>query len=351
MAAEEGKHERAREAKDFAERCFIHGDIAGANRWCQTAQRLAPDLPGVAQAAAAYNVHSVAARKPVGAGREALWYAVLDLAPPRSGVVTHDAIKKQYRKMCMLVHPDKNNSAAADGAFKLVQAAWTALSARHPPPGSTASAACPPRAEELHRHRTSAANKPRPDPPQTTPKQPSPPQKTPERPSPQKTPERPSPQKTPEQPSPSQTTPEQPSPQTTPNQPSPQMKYKRPSPQTKYKRPSPKPKPKPKTQTPPQQPQPTIPRKPQVVQMPRTAKQPDLRRMSPLPPPPMARRPSPTRGKCPYCGAQYIGTQCISKAFRCMSCHRSPMDNKQWNSDEEQQYYDDDDDDYDYEPW
>ncbi|KAG8062640.1 hypothetical protein GUJ93_ZPchr0003g18351 [Zizania palustris] len=325
MAAEEGKHERAREAQDFAERCFVRGDIAGAIRWCQTARTLAPDLPGVAQAAEAYNVHSVAARKPVGAGREAVWYAVLDLAPPRSGVVTtHDAIKKQYRKMCMLVHPDKNNSAAADGAFKLIQAAWTALSARHPPSGSTASPACPPRAEELHRHRPSPANKPRPDPPQTTPKQhPPPPRRT-----------------TPEPPSPPQTTPERPSPQKTPEQPSSsQTKYKRSSPQTKYKRWSPKPKPQP-----PAQPQPTVPKKPQVVQMRRTANpkqpQPDLGRMPP--PPPMASCPSTARGQCPYCGAQYIGTQIINKAFRCMSCRRSPMDNKQWNySDYDYDYYDD----------
>uniref|UniRef100_A0A0E0KFK9 J domain-containing protein n=1 Tax=Oryza punctata TaxID=4537 RepID=A0A0E0KFK9_ORYPU len=253
------KQDRALQAKNLAERCFLAGDVAGAKRWCQNAQKLDPELPGVAQAAAAYDVHSAAARKAIGvAGCGPDWYAVLGLPQPRSGLVTHhDAVKKQYRKLCLLVHPDKNTSAAADGAFKLVQTAWDVLSTRHPPPGAAAASACTPpmREEELFRTKPTAA-------------------------------------------APAKTTP---------------------------------------SQQPPK-PQQSAPRRPQVVQMRRPAQTKQHRPTMP-PPPPLVTRPSPTRGKCQYCDAA------MSKSFRCMSCHRSPMDNKPGYSDNDEYddyYYHDD---------
>ncbi|CAN6287684.1 unnamed protein product [Urochloa humidicola] len=132
--AESVKVEQARKALALAEKSFLAGNVPAARQWMLSAARLAPGLPGVAQAAAAYDVHAAAAaRRPVD------WYAVLGLPQqrPRSSagdVLAHDDIKRQHRRLCLLVHPDKNPSAAADGAFKLVQAAWEALSARHPPP-------------------------------------------------------------------------------------------------------------------------------------------------------------------------------------------------------------------------
>ncbi|KAJ1294765.1 hypothetical protein BS78_01G171600 [Paspalum vaginatum] len=129
MAAPAGFNEElALTARAQAEKCFLAGDVTGARRWARCAARLAPGLPGVAQA---YDVH---------AARD--WYAVLGLRRPGAGPpLTHDDVR---RRLCLLVHPDKNPSAAADGAFKLVQAAWEALSAAHPPPpGPDASATRP----------------------------------------------------------------------------------------------------------------------------------------------------------------------------------------------------------------
>ena len=37
-------------------------------------------------------------------------------------------IKKAYRKKCLKVHPDKNNSPSADEAFKKINQAMTVLS-------------------------------------------------------------------------------------------------------------------------------------------------------------------------------------------------------------------------------
>jgi hypothetical protein len=116
----------------------------------------------------------------VAAGRSTRdWYDVLGLEPGRVNALTHDDIKKQHRRLCLLVHPDKNPSAAGDGAFKLIQAAWHALLANHPPLGT---AVPPPQQRQ-------AAPPPRPPPePQPRPR--------PRRPAPQATP-RPAAQKPP----------------------------------------------------------------------------------------------------------------------------------------------------------
>ncbi|GJN07851.1 hypothetical protein PR202_ga25719 [Eleusine coracana subsp. coracana] len=132
------KEEMARKAQMKAEESFLAGNVLGAKQWMVSAVRLAPDLPGNAQAAAAYNVHAAAAAR----SPPDCWYAVLGLPDPRSGaVVTRDAVKRQHRKLCLLVHPDKNASKAAGSAFKLVQDAFDALSSRHPP---SAAATTPP---------------------------------------------------------------------------------------------------------------------------------------------------------------------------------------------------------------
>ncbi|PUZ38214.1 hypothetical protein GQ55_9G178800 [Panicum hallii var. hallii] len=136
------KEEQARRAQALAEKCFLAGNVHGARQWMQSAARLAPGLPGTARVAAAYDVHAAAA---AARGGPDCWYAVLGLRPSGGGGprVTHDDVKRQHRRLCLLVHPDKNPCAAADGAFKLVQAAWQALSARHPP--GAANQPAPPR--------------------------------------------------------------------------------------------------------------------------------------------------------------------------------------------------------------
>ncbi|KAL0657460.1 hypothetical protein Bca4012_078045 [Brassica carinata] len=39
-----------------------------------------------------------------------------------------EAVKKQYKKLALLPHPDKNRLSGAEGAFKLVLDAWSLLS-------------------------------------------------------------------------------------------------------------------------------------------------------------------------------------------------------------------------------
>ncbi|KAF8446957.1 DnaJ domain-containing protein [Terfezia claveryi] len=52
------------------------------------------------------------------------YYAILDV---KKGV-TADGIKKAYRRLAMVMHPDKNGAPGADEAFKLVSKAFQVLS-------------------------------------------------------------------------------------------------------------------------------------------------------------------------------------------------------------------------------
>ena len=52
------------------------------------------------------------------------WYSILQL-DRRSN--DQELIKKQYRKLALLLHPDKKKFPIADQAFKLVADAWAVL--------------------------------------------------------------------------------------------------------------------------------------------------------------------------------------------------------------------------------
>ncbi|XP_066311671.1 uncharacterized protein [Miscanthus floridulus] len=119
--------EEAEKAFRSAEERFLVDDLDGALRVVRNAKRHLASLPALESALAAYEVHAAAR------GGRNCWYAVLGVGQPEPVTHDHDAIKKRYRRLCLVLHPDKNRSAAADGAFKLLQRAWEVLSARHPP--------------------------------------------------------------------------------------------------------------------------------------------------------------------------------------------------------------------------
>ncbi|BAS87268.1 Os03g0837400 [Oryza sativa Japonica Group] len=163
----------AEEAYELAENRFLANDIAGALRVAREAQRLIypAALPaGLANAVAAYEVHHAASRSDGGR-----WYAVLAVGDPSApttssgingAVITHKSLKQQYRRLCLVLHPDKNSSAAADGAFKLLQEAWGELSLLHPPgsgatPVSWSSPPPPPAAAEAPEWKAPRQAKPR----------------------------------------------------------------------------------------------------------------------------------------------------------------------------------------------
>ncbi|KAL6638226.1 hypothetical protein ACP70R_025798 [Stipagrostis hirtigluma subsp. patula] len=130
MAESKYNREQAEKACKRAEQLFLIGRVPEARTLAARASRLCPSLPAVASALAAYEVHAAAA-----AARPPDWRAVLGI--PRGEAATPDAVKKQFRRLSLLVHPDRNSCAAAESAFELLRQACDALSSA----GSAAHAA------------------------------------------------------------------------------------------------------------------------------------------------------------------------------------------------------------------
>lgn len=113
--------DEATRAKEIAERMFIAKDILGAKKFALKAQKLFPELEGISQMLSTLDVYISADNKING---EADWYGILGADP----WADDETIRKQYRKLALMLHPDKNKSIGADGAFKLISEAWSLLS-------------------------------------------------------------------------------------------------------------------------------------------------------------------------------------------------------------------------------
>ncbi|KAI4307134.1 hypothetical protein L6164_030353 [Bauhinia variegata] len=114
------KDEAAR-AKEIAERKFSKRDYAGAKKFALKAVSLYPELEGLSQFLTTLDVYIAAENKVSG---EMDWYGILGVNP----FADDDTVRKQYRKLALTLHPDKNKSSGAEGAFKLVSEAWVLLS-------------------------------------------------------------------------------------------------------------------------------------------------------------------------------------------------------------------------------
>ncbi|RZC60609.1 hypothetical protein C5167_022365 [Papaver somniferum] len=117
----ECNRDEAARAKQIAEKKFSAKDIAGAKKFATKAQNLYPGLEGISHMLSTFDVYLSAENKVYG---EADWYGILGVSPYSD----EETVKKQYRKLALLLHPDKNKSVGADGAFKLISEAWSLLS-------------------------------------------------------------------------------------------------------------------------------------------------------------------------------------------------------------------------------
>lgn len=117
----EANIEEALKAKEIAEKRFVEKDFAGAKNYAVKAKSLYPGLEGISQMVTTFEVYIASEAKCNG---ELDYYSILGLKP----FADKDAVKKQYKKMAVLLHPDKNKCVGADGAFRLVSEAWTLLS-------------------------------------------------------------------------------------------------------------------------------------------------------------------------------------------------------------------------------
>ncbi|CAN4108661.1 unnamed protein product [Withania somnifera] len=106
--------DEALRAKQVAEKKMLNNDFEGAKMFAAKAEQLYPQLENISQLLAVCNVHCSAQNYRVGSERD--WYGILQL-DRLSDEVT---IKKQYRKLALMLHPDKNKLPGAEAAFKLI---------------------------------------------------------------------------------------------------------------------------------------------------------------------------------------------------------------------------------------
>lgn len=120
--------EEAIKAKDIAEKKMQNKDFLGAHTIALKAQKLYPDLDNISQMLVVCEVHCAAEHRICGDAMD--WYSILQICP----TADEATVKKQYRKLALLLHPDKNNLPGAEAAFKLIgeaQRMLTDLRLRH----------------------------------------------------------------------------------------------------------------------------------------------------------------------------------------------------------------------------
>ncbi|XP_052184128.1 uncharacterized protein LOC127796168 [Diospyros lotus] len=113
--------DEATRAKIIAEQKLTEKDFYGAKKFTLKAQALYPGLEGISQLLMILDVYITAENKING---EVDWYGILGVSPSADD----ETVKKQYKKLALMLHPDKNKCVGADGAFKLVSQAWSLLS-------------------------------------------------------------------------------------------------------------------------------------------------------------------------------------------------------------------------------
>lgn len=106
----------------IAEKLLHNRDFTGSKDFAILAQETEPLLDGSDQILAVADV-LLASEKRINNHND--WYSILQIERRSEDP---DLIKKQYRKLALLLHPDKNKFPYADQAFKLVADSWAVLS-------------------------------------------------------------------------------------------------------------------------------------------------------------------------------------------------------------------------------
>ncbi|KAK7344210.1 hypothetical protein VNO77_13564 [Canavalia gladiata] len=109
-------------ARQIAESRMQIGEFVEALTFATKAKKLYADVENIAQILTVCQVHNAAQNKISGSDMD--WYAILQT----EGLADEATIKKQYRKLALLLHPDKNKFAGAEAAFKLIGEANSVLS-------------------------------------------------------------------------------------------------------------------------------------------------------------------------------------------------------------------------------
>ncbi|XP_008782196.2 uncharacterized protein LOC103701801 [Phoenix dactylifera] len=108
----------------IAEKLLAARDLVGSKRFAERSLEADPLIDGVDQILAVADVLLDSQRR---VNNHIDWYAVLQLPSSPDGR-DPSAVKLAYRRLALLLHPDRNRSPGADAAFRLVCDAWSVLS-------------------------------------------------------------------------------------------------------------------------------------------------------------------------------------------------------------------------------
>ncbi|CAH2049696.1 unnamed protein product [Thlaspi arvense] len=118
--------EAALRLKALAEQKYNSLNLNSALKLAKKAHRLCPNLDGLSELLAAFQILQVAAKLSAIDDATPDWYKILQVEP----FSPINTIRKQYKKLALILHPDKNPFAASEEAFKLVGEAFRVFSDR-----------------------------------------------------------------------------------------------------------------------------------------------------------------------------------------------------------------------------
>ncbi|KAL3646086.1 hypothetical protein CASFOL_011266 [Castilleja foliolosa] len=109
-------------AKQVAEKKMENNDFDGARKIALKAQNLYPELDNITRLLSICDVHCSAQKLIFGAEKD--WYSILQIEK----TADQSIVRKQYRRLALYLHPDKNPFPGAESAFKLISEANAILS-------------------------------------------------------------------------------------------------------------------------------------------------------------------------------------------------------------------------------
>lgn len=122
MGTKADQEEEARRLKTIAETKFTNSNLKSAFKHAKKAHRLSPKLEGLSSMLTALKTLRVASKTQNSDITD--WYRILQVEP-----FSHmNTIKKQYKKLALVLHPDKNPFLGCEEAFKLVAEGFRVLS-------------------------------------------------------------------------------------------------------------------------------------------------------------------------------------------------------------------------------
>ncbi|KAK1402977.1 hypothetical protein POM88_002582 [Heracleum sosnowskyi] len=118
----ECNREEAIKVREFAEMKLQNGDFQGAQKLALKASKLFPGPDeNISQVLIVCDILCAVQNNNIASEKD--WYGILQTG----GIVDESTIMRQYRKLALLLHPDKNKFSGAEAAFKLIGEANTFL--------------------------------------------------------------------------------------------------------------------------------------------------------------------------------------------------------------------------------